>query len=59
MELTPVKSAGKNQFKCFQCRAIFANRDGDWFDWDGMQVHLCRQCDKSTRASSERAKKKL
>ncbi len=46
---------GRNQFKCFHCRQIFAQRDGDWFDWNHMQVHLCRSCDKATATSRERS----
>lgn len=46
----------KNQFKCFQCRMIFAQRDGDWVNWENMQVHLCRRCDKLTEKKPERAK---
>jgi hypothetical protein len=47
---------GKNQFKCFHCRLIFANKDGDWFHWNDMQVHLCRSCDKLTEKKPERSK---
>ncbi|MGZ6311263.1 MAG: hypothetical protein ACXWPM_01415 [Bdellovibrionota bacterium] len=53
--MTLVK-AGKNQFRCFHCRNVFANRDGDWFNWDQMQVHLCRKCDKATVGKPERGK---
>ncbi len=53
--MTPFKTKlFKNQFKCFQCRLIFAQRDGDWFTWDTMQVHLCRGCNKKTEKRSER-----
>ena len=45
----------KKQFKCFQCRLVFAQRDGDWFTWDHMQVHLCRACDKLTEKNPERS----
>lgn len=45
----------KNQFRCFQCRLTFAQRDGDWFVWDEMQVHLCRRCNKVTLDRPERA----
>ncbi len=54
MQLTPVK-AGKGQFKCFHCRQIFAMKDGDWVDWDSMQVHLCRTCEKKTADEPQRA----
>lgn len=47
----------KNQFRCFHCRRLFAQRDGDWFDWDAMQVHLCRPCDHLTEKRPERARK--
>jgi hypothetical protein len=53
MQTTQVK-AGKNQFKCFHCRLIFSNKDGDWFDWDMMQVHLCRSCEKLTQDQPQR-----
>jgi hypothetical protein len=49
---------GRNQFKCFQCRVIFSNKDGDWFHWDSMQVHLCRKCDKETEKKPERSHKR-
>jgi hypothetical protein len=45
---------GRNQFRCFHCRLIFAQKDGDWFDWDQMQVHLCRTCDKLTENRPQR-----
>jgi hypothetical protein len=48
---------GKNQFKCFHCRLIFANKDGDWFHWEDMQVHLCKACDKLTEKKPERSKR--
>ncbi len=44
----------KNQFRCFLCRLVFAQRDGDWHDWESMQVHLCRACEKLTRQRPER-----
>lgn len=47
----------KNQFKCFHCRLVFSKREGDWFDWDKMQVNLCKPCDKSTEERPERARK--
>jgi hypothetical protein len=46
--------AGKNQFKCFVCRGIHPNKDGNWHDWEQMQVHLCRACDKSTQGNQAR-----
>lgn len=45
----------KNQFKCFHCRLIFAQRDGDWFNWNAMQVHLCQLCNKLTERRPERS----
>ncbi len=48
------KKLAKNKFKCFQCRLIFAQKDGDWFIWDSMQVHLCRDCDKLRVQRSQR-----
>lgn len=49
-----VTKLSKNQFKCFHCRSVFAQRDGNWFDWNDMQVHLCNKCDKITRKQDER-----
>ncbi|MCM2322152.1 MAG: hypothetical protein NDJ90_02715 [Oligoflexia bacterium] len=57
MQATPVK-AGKNQFKCFHCRQVFANKDGDWFDWDQMQVHLCKGCERLTAKAPQRKRGK-
>jgi hypothetical protein len=48
---------GRNQFRCFHCRLIFAQRDGEWFDWNQMQVHLCRSCDKITEKEPQRLHK--
>lgn len=45
----------KNQFKCFHCRLVFAQRDGNWFNWKSMQVHLCKSCEKQTEKRPERA----
>jgi hypothetical protein len=45
----------RNQFRCFQCRLAFAQRDGDWFNWESMQVHLCKSCDKLTKERPERS----
>jgi hypothetical protein len=55
MEIKTTKP-GKNEFKCFHCRKVFAKRDGDWFHWSGMEVHLCRLCDRSTAQKQERGK---
>lgn len=46
---------GKNQFKCFYCRNIFDRKDGDWFNWKEMQVHLCKTCEKKTAKNPERS----
>ncbi|MCC7442704.1 MAG: hypothetical protein IT285_13800 [Bdellovibrionales bacterium] len=54
MNRTPSKLQ-KNQFKCFHCRKVFAQRDGNWFAWGMMQVHLCWNCDKATAKRAERA----
>ncbi len=56
MKTFQLKTA-KNQFKCFCCRLVFSQRDGDWFDWDQMQVHLCRSCDKLTEKKPQRLHK--
>lgn len=53
---TPTKLA-RNQFRCFQCKKAFLQRDGEWYDWNHMQVHLCRSCDKLTLKSPERGQK--
>jgi hypothetical protein len=52
---TAEATVGKNQFKCFHCRHVFAKKDGDWFNWDQMQVHLCNTCDKSTKQTPQRS----
>jgi hypothetical protein len=54
MTLTTTKP-GKNQFKCFHCRLVFAQRDGDWFNWNSMQVHLCKACERLTQKRPERS----
>ena len=55
MQTTPSTSKlSKNQFKCYQCRLIFTQINGAWFDWNHMQVHLCRGCEKVTKQSPER-----
>lgn len=53
----PEKKLAKGTFKCFQCRKIFQTKDGDWFDWNQMQVHMCWSCDKATTKDSARPKK--
>lgn len=53
--VTVTSSLPKGKFKCFHCRLIFAQRDGDWFNWAAMQVHLCRPCEKTTEKRPERA----
>lgn len=53
--LPTASKLAKNQFKCFHCRLVFAQRDGDWFNWETMQVHLCKACDKLTEKRPERA----
>lgn len=53
MVLTDSKLA-RNQFRCFHCRQVFAQRDGDWFDWESIQVHLCKSCDTLTKKRPER-----
>jgi hypothetical protein len=54
MASTETKLA-KNQFRCFHCRRVFAQRDGDWFNWEFMQVHLCKSCDTLTKKRPERS----
>jgi hypothetical protein len=56
MKLVQLK-VGRNQFKCFHCRLVFAQKDGDWHNWDQMQVHLCRTCDKLTEGKPQRLNK--
>ncbi len=51
---TPEIKPGKNEFKCYNCRLVFVKRDGNWFDWGSMQVHLCRRCDKATAEQPQR-----
>jgi hypothetical protein len=45
----------KNQFRCFHCRNVFPQRDGDWHSWKSMEVHLCHGCDKLTADRPERS----
>ncbi len=58
MKVFQTSKLGKNQFKCFHCRLIFAQRDGDWVNWDQMQVHLCRGCNLTTQSHPERSDSK-
>jgi hypothetical protein len=51
----PQVKPGKGQFKCFVCRKIFQNKDGDWLTWNNMEVHLCRVCEKATKGKPERS----
>lgn len=44
----------KHHFKCFLCKNVTPNQKGDWIDWNGMQVHLCLPCDKSSVNHNER-----
>lgn len=53
--LSVVRKLPKNHFRCFHCRLVFAQRDGDWFNWQTMQVHLCKPCEKETKTRPERA----
>jgi len=46
----------RNHFRCYNCRNVFAQRDGEWFHWDSMQVHLCNSCNKKTESRPERAR---
>jgi len=50
------KKLARGEFKCFHCRKVFPGKDGDWFDWDSMQVHLCKSCEKATAKAPQRAK---
>jgi hypothetical protein len=54
-KLSMKSKLSRNQFKCFQCRLVFLQRDGEWFNWESMQVHLCKDCDKLTEERPERA----
>lgn len=54
MKPTTTAAMSKSQFRCFHCRLVVSRREGNWFDWDTMQVHLCPACDKATRGFSER-----
>jgi hypothetical protein len=42
------------EFKCFQCRKVTPSKDGDWYPWGGMQVHLCRGCERETAKNPSR-----
>lgn len=52
-EATAVK-IGKNEFRCYHCRRVLPKKDGDWFNWNHMQVHLCNACNKATASRPER-----
>ncbi len=45
---------GRNQFKCFHCRLVFSAKEGDWYTWNTIEVHLCNNCEKLTKAKPER-----
>lgn len=58
MQTTPQKTKiSKTTFNCYHCRLATPRREGNWFDWDGMQVHLCPTCDKLTEKRKERCQK--
>jgi hypothetical protein len=48
---------GKGQFRCYSCRNIYPMKEGDWFEWSEMEVHLCRDCQKKTQDRPERRKR--
>jgi hypothetical protein len=50
----PLATLAKGQFRCFRCRGVFMMKDGDWYHWKAMEVHLCNSCDKQTRNAPER-----
>ena len=50
----PLAPLAKGQFRCFRCRGVFLMREGDWFAWNSMEVHLCKGCDVKTRGVPER-----
>jgi hypothetical protein len=50
----PLPKLAKNQFRCFKCRAVFPQKEGDWFSWEHMQVHLCIACARKTADHKER-----
>jgi hypothetical protein len=52
-QTTTLPKIGRNQFRCFHCRLVFAQKDGDWFDWNHKQIHLCRKCEKVKAKSPE------
>ncbi len=45
---------GRNQFKCYHCGLIFQSKDGNWYNWNTMEVHLCFSCEKITKNMPER-----
>lgn len=53
----PLPKPGKGQFRCFQCRQLFRSKDGNWYMWTSMEVHLCNGCEKTTRDQPERQNK--
>lgn len=56
--VAPERKMAKGTFKCFHCRGTFTSKDGDWYDWNQMQVHLCHSCEKATVKDPARPKAK-
>lgn len=50
------KKLRNGDFKCFRCRQVFPGKEGNWFAWRSMEVHLCKACEKATENSPERRK---
>jgi hypothetical protein len=53
-DVSSAPKIGKGQFKCFHCRKVYLQKDGDWHRWQSMEVHLCKGCESKTRTSPER-----
>ena len=48
------KKLPRGQFKCFQCQKLYLMREGNWYRWDKMEVHLCTTCERTTRETPAR-----
>jgi hypothetical protein len=49
-----VQKPGRGEFKCFNCRQVHPFKEGDWYPWADIEVHLCKSCESVTRKKPER-----
>ena len=55
MRTPRLTSKPKSHFNCFYCKLSTPRLDGNWVNWNEMQVHLCPKCDRLTKHNVERA----